>query len=310
MEKKSIRMSKKLLIIGGASLVGSTIIDYAPNDYEIFATENITPINNPKISSLKLDLLTNKKQILDYIEKIKPSAVIHTVAFPNVDFCESNHELTDLLHVKITEDISEICSKVNSKLIYFSTDAIFDGKKSGKYLESDTPNPLSYYGKTKLEAEKIILKNSNNSILRTTVIYGWHTRSRFTNWVLNNLKNKKIVNAFTDQHNTPTLVDDLARSVFKIIENDLCGLFHTSGKSCLNRFEFAQKLAVTFGLDENLIQPTKSSEISQVAPRPKNGCLDSTQFEEKSDMIFNGIDSGISHIFSLSNKSTTTSNKV
>ena len=303
-------MSKKLLIIGGASLVGSTIIDYATDDYEIFTTENNTPITNPKVSSIKVNLLDEKKQILDYIEKIKPSAVIHTVAFPNVDFCESNHELTDLLHVKITKDISEICSSVNSKLIYFSTDAVFSGNNSIPYNELDTPNPLSYYGKTKLEAEKIILQNTNNIILRTTVIYGWHIRSRFTNWVLDTLKNKKPVTAFVDQYNTPTLVDDLVKSVFSIIEKDLSGLFHASGKSCLNRFEFAQKLAISFGLDKNLVVPTKSSDILQIAPRPKNGCLDSSQFEDKIGIKFNEIDSGIDHIFSLSNNSTTNSNKV
>ena len=303
-------MPKKLLIIGGASLVGNTIIDYAKDDYELFATEHNIPINNPKVSSVKLDLLDGGKKIIDYIKKIKPSAVIHTVAFPNVDFCELNPKLTDSLHVKITEEISEICSTVNSKLIYFSTDAVFDGNKSGKYIELDTPNPMSYYGKTKLEAEKIILQNRNNLILRTTVIYGWHKRSRFTNWVLDTLKNKKPVTAFTDQYNTPTLVDDLAQSVFSIIKKDLSGLFHTSGKSCLNRFEFAQKLAKSFNLDPNLIIPTKSADIPQIAPRPKNGCLDSSQFEDKSGIKFNKIDSGIDHIFSLSNKSTTNSNKV
>ena len=292
-------MPKKLLIIGGASLVGSTIIDYAKDNYEIFTTENNTPITNSKVSSIKLNLLDDKKHILDYIEKIKPSAVIHTVAFPNVDFCESNHELTDLLHVKITKDISEICSSVNSKLIYFSTDAVFNGNNSIPYNELDRPDPLSYYGKTKLEAEKIILQNTNNVILRTTVIYGWHIRSRFTNWVLDTLKNKKPVTAFVDQYNTPTLVDDLVKSVFSIIEKDLSGLFHASGKSCLNRFEFAQKLAISFGLDKNLVVPTKSSDISQIAPRPKNGCLDSSQFEDKSGIKFNEIDSGIDHIFSL-----------
>ena len=303
-------MPKKLLIIGGASLVGNTIIDYAKDDYELFATEHNIPINNPKVSSVKLDLLDGGKKIIDYIKKIKPSAVIHTVAFPNVDFCELNPKLTDSLHVKITEEISEICSTVNSKLIYFSTDAVFDGNKSGKYVELDTPNPISYYGKTKLEAEKIILQNSNNLILRTTVIYGWHTRSRFTNWVLDSLKNKKTVTAFTDQYNTPTLVNDLAQSIFPIIEKDISGLFHASGKTCLNRFEFAKKLATTFNLDENLIIPTKSSEINQIAPRPKIGCLDSSKFEDKIDMKFNEIDSGISHIFSLSNKSTIASNNV
>jgi dTDP-4-dehydrorhamnose reductase len=296
-------MSKKLLIIGGAGLVGSTIINYNQNDYEIFTTENINSIDNPKVFSLQINLLENKTKILDYIEKIKPEAVIHTVAFPNVDFCESNHELTDLLHVKITEDISKICHKVNSKLIYFSTDAVFNGKKSGKYLESDITDPLSYYGKTKLKAEEIILQNTDNLILRTTVIYGWHIRSRFTNWVLNNLKNKKIVTAFIDQYNTPTLVDDLANSIPKILENNVSGLFHATGKSCLNRFEFAQKLAAQFDLDKSLIMPTDSSKISQVAPRPKNGCLNSTNLEIKIDMKFSDIDSGIRHIFSLSTKS-------
>ena len=98
-------MTKKLLIIGGASLVGSTIINYAKDDYEIFATENKTSINNPKVSSIKLDLLKDKNQIIDYIKQIKPDSVIHTVAFPNVDFCESNQELSDLLHVEITKEI-------------------------------------------------------------------------------------------------------------------------------------------------------------------------------------------------------------
>ena len=191
-----------------------------------------------------------------------------------------------------------------------STDSVFSGNNSICYNELDTPNPLSYYGKTKLEAEKIILQNTNNIILRTTVIYGWHIRSRFTNWVLDTLKNKKPVTAFVDQYNTPTLVDDLVKSVFSIIEKDLSGLFHASGKSCLNRFEFAQKLAISFGLDKNLVVPTKSSDISQIAPRPKNGCLDSSQLEDKSGIKFNEIDSGIDHIFSLSNKSTTNSNKV
>ena len=303
-------MTKKLLIIGGASLVGSTIINYAKDNYEIFATENNTSINNPKVSSIKLDLIKNKKQIIDYIKKIKPDSVIHTVAFPNVDFCESNHELTDLLHVEITKEITKICSAINSKLIYFSTDAVFDGNKSGIYNELDKPNPISYYGKTKLNAEKIILQNSNNLILRTTVIYGWHIRSRFTNWVLDSLKNKKIVTAFTDQFNTPTLVDDLAKSVFSSIEKDLTGVYHASGKSCLNRFQFAQNLAKSFDLDQNLVIPTKSSDISQIAPRPKNGCLDCTNFEQKCGIKFNEIDSGIDYILSLSNKSTTASSKV
>ena len=296
-------MSKKLLIIGGTSLVGSTFLDYASKDYEIYVTEHDNPFIKSNIRSEKIDLLKDSNKISEYIYKIKPTVVIHTVAFSNVDFCETHHELANLLHVKITKDITKICNEISSKLIYFSTDAVFDGKKNQKYCEDEIPNPLSFYGKTKLDAEKIILTgNERNVVLRTTVIYGKQKRSRFTQWVLENLQKHHTVTAFTDQYNTPTLVDDLSKAIIKILELDLSGLFHASGKTCINRYEFALKLAEKFQLDKKFILPTLTSEKDQVAPRPKNGCLDSTKLENLIKMEFCDIDSGISFIHSKTNK--------
>ena len=209
-------MSQKILVIGGASLVGSTFIDYAPNDAEIAATLHNSSENKSHNTSEKIDLIKDRNKISEYINKIRPEVVIHTVAFSSVDFCETNNELANLLHVEITKDITQACKKTNSKLVYFSTDAVFDGKKNQKYSESEIPNPLSYYGQTKLNAEEIILnENDRNVVLRTTVIYGQHKRSRFTNWVVENLKNNVPVTAFTDQYNTPTLVDDLSKAIKK-----------------------------------------------------------------------------------------------
>ena len=277
----------------------SAFIDNAPKDFEIFVTEHDVSFTQPNITSKKIDLLKDKNKISEYIRKIKPAAVIHTVAFSSVDFCETNHELANLLHFEITKDITKICNETNSKLVYFSTDAVFDGKKSQKYSESEVPNPLSFYGKTKLDAEKIILsENDRNVVLRTTVIYGRQKRSRFTQWVLENLKNSHTVTAFTDQYNTPTLVDDLSKAIVKILELDLSGLFHASGKTCLNRYEFALKLAEKFQLDKKLVLPILTSEKNQTAPRPKNGCLDATKLENLIGMKFCDIDSGISFIHS------------
>ncbi len=299
MEYKKQIMPKKILIIGGTSLVGSTLINYTSKDYEIFVTEHDTPFTESNITCEKIDLLKDRNKIIQYISKVKPAAVIHTVAFSSVDFCESNHELANLLHVEITKDITKICDETNSKLVYFSTDAVFDGKKSQKYSEAEIPNPLSFYGKTKLDAEKIILAgNDKNVVLRTTVIYGHQKRSRFTQWVLENLKNNQTVTAFTDQYNTPTLVDDLSKAIVKILELDLSGLFHASGKTCLNRYEFALKLADKFQLDKKLVSQTLTSEKNQTAPRPKNGCLDATKLENLIGMEFCDIDSGISFIHS------------
>ena len=296
-------MSQKILVIGGSSLVGSTFIDYAPKDSEIFVTLHNTSESKSNNIFEKIDLIKDRNKISEYINKIKPETVIHTVAFPSVDFCETNHELSSLLHVKITRDITKICNKTNSKLIYFSTDAVFDGKKNQKYSESEMPNPLSYYGQTKLDAEKIILnENDRNVVLRTTVIYGRQKRSRFTNWVIENLKNNLPVTAFTDQYNTPTLVDDLSMALRKIIELDLSGLFHASGKTCINRYDFAIKLAEKFQLNKKLVLPTLTSEKKQMAPRPKYGCLDATKLENLIGMEFCDIDSGISFIHSKTSK--------
>ena len=198
------------------------------------------------------------------------------------------------MHVSVTEKIAQTCDSIGTKLLYFSTDAVFDGKQNEKYVESDSTNPISYYGKTKLAAEKILMDScKNNVIFRTTVIYGSYSRSRFTNWVFNSLKQNKTIPAFTDQFNTPTLVDDLCKAILNILNFDLSGVYHAAGKTCLSRYDFALKLAKKFNFDEELIIPTLSSTVNQIAPRPKNGCLDSTKLEKILNFEFSSIDSGL-----------------
>ena len=205
MEK--VKNLPKVLIIGENSLVGSTLFNYAKDNFELYYTYYNTQISG---NSTQIDLVKKSQKIINLINEIKPRLVIHTVAYPNVDFCEKNKDDAHFLHVTITQKIAQICASIGTKILYFSTDAVFDGKEGKRFTESDIPNPLSYYGQTKLQAEKILVESSpDNVIFRTTVIYGSNIRSRFTNWVLENLKQNKKVPAFTDQFNTPTLVDDL-----------------------------------------------------------------------------------------------------
>ena len=134
-------------------------------------------------------------------------------------------------------------------------------KINKKYVETDIPNPINYYGKTKLDAENIILsKSTKNVVLRPAVIYGWHKRSRFTNWIIESLSNGTLVDPHVDQYNTPTLVDDLAKSIILIIEKEISGLFHSTGKTCVNRYELAHIIAEIFGFDKKLIKPVTSDE--------------------------------------------------
>lgn len=293
-------MKKKILVFGGSGLVGNTFTNYGKSIFDISYSYNT---NNSKIDntkSFKIDFLSGTEKISDIIKETDPDVIIHMVAYPSVDFCEENHELANELHVNVTKKIAEKASSNNSKLIFLSTDAVFGGELHKKYVEDDLANPVNYYGVTKLNAEKIILQNPNNVVLRTSVIYGWHTKSRFTSWILDYLKEKKPVDPFIDQYSCPTLVDDLAKSLIKVINQDVCGLFHASGKSCINRYDFAVKLSKKFGYDENLIVPVTSKEKKQKAPRPNSTCLDSSKLEKTIDFEFSSIDEGISFILDKS----------
>ena len=290
---------KKILILGGSGFVSTNLIKYLPENWEIFATYNSNIIKSEKIKSFKINLLETPEKIIPIIQNIKPDYIIDTVAFPSVDFCEENHSIADKLHIDATKIISKISNKINSKLLFLSTDAVFEGELNKKYFETNIPKPINYYGFTKLKAEEIILSTSkNNVVLRTSVIYGTGTQSRFTNWILSYLREKRPVDPFVDQFNSPTLVDDLSQAIVKILKNDISGLFHATGPTCINRYEFALMLAKEFNLDLNLIRPVTSSQKKQNAPRPISTCLDSSKLEEKINFSFKDLKTGISFIAS------------
>jgi len=294
-------MKSKLLVLGGSGLVGSTIVNYAKNNYDTIFSYNSNKINISNTKSFQIDLLNDHTKIETIIENYKPNIIINTIAHSSVDLCEEDHFIADKLHIETTKKIANVCAKINSKLIFLSTDAVFEGKLNKQYVENDVANPINYYGETKLKAEKIVLNaSSNNVVLRTAVIYGSHKKSRFTNWILDCLKDGKSVDPFSDQFNTPTLVDDLVKAILKIIENNISGLYHATGKTCVNRYEFSKLLAKKFSLDETLIHPVTKFEKKQYAPRPISTCLNSTKLENLINFSFSDISSGIDFIFKKS----------
>jgi len=293
-------MKSKLLVLGGSGLVGSSFINTSKTDYDVIFSYNTNKIKIPNTQSFQIDLLDDNK-IEKIIENYNPDVVIHTIAHSSVDLCETDHNVADRLHVDMTKKIANTCASINSKLIFLSTDAVFEGQLNKKYCENDIPNPINYYGKTKLEAEKIVLNASiNNVVLRTSVIYGFHKKSRFTNWILDYLKDGKSVDPFSDQFNTPTLIDDLVQVILKIIDKDISGLYHATGKTCLNRYQFAILLAEKFSYDPSLIHSVTKLEKKQNAPRPISTCLDSTKLENLLNFSFSDISTGIDYIFNKS----------
>ena len=270
-----------MLVIGGSSLLGYKLLSNT-NNFELYASYNKNLINLKNIETLKIDI-TNEKNC-EKILNLKPDIIINTAAITNVDYCEKFEKNAFDVNVTGTKNIAKIAEKLGSKLIHISTDAVFSGNKKF-YAEEDRPNPISVYGKTKLESEKIISKVTDSIILRPSVIFGWipfeyiKTRDEsrktmnFGLWVLDQLYKNNKMSIVNDQINTPTLADNLAENIFKIIKKDLTGIFHLSGLSCISRLDFSKKIAKTFGYSNNLISSISSEKLKQIAPRTLESCL-------------------------------------
>jgi len=270
---------RKVLITGASGLLGNRIVKLTKEDYEV------TPIHNTKslsLNSLKLDI-TNQNKIFSLFYELEPNVVIHTASETNVDKCETEKEHAWKTNVEGTRNIAEACQKVGTKIVYISTDYVFDGEK-GFYNEEDKPNPVNYYGLTKLEGEKQVIEHCENYIiLRTSVLYGWHPwKQNFATWVINQLKQGKEIKVVDDHYNTPTLADNLAEIAIEVAEKDLRGLYHASGRERISRYEFAKQIARAFNLSADLVKPVKMSQlIDWIAKRPRDSSLNTSKIQKQ-----------------------------
>jgi dTDP-4-dehydrorhamnose reductase len=275
-----LQMAKKRLLITGANgLLGNKAVVLASRNYEVTPLHHAKPLHN---NSLEVDI-TNKEQVFGIFRKLQPNAVIHAAAETNVDKCETQKEHAWNVNVEGTRNVAEACAEVNTKLIHISTDYVFDGEK-GYYKEEDKPNPISYYGLTKLEGERrVIALCKNYAILRTSVIYGWHPwKQNFATWVISQLRQNKEISVVEDHYNTPTLADNLAELVLEALQRGLKGLYHASGSERISRYEFAKKIAESFQLDSSLIKPIRMSQLAAwIARRPRDSSLSTDKIRKQ-----------------------------
>jgi dTDP-4-dehydrorhamnose reductase len=276
---------KKLLVLGISGLTGYKIIKHTSKKYDTYGTFNTREPNTENCKTYKIDL-TNKKNLNELFSEIKPDYVINTTALHNVDYCEDHKDESSKVNMEIIKTLYENSEKYGSKLVHISTDYVFDGMKNSPYTETDNAVPVSFYGQSKLNGEKV-LENTRHVILRPSVVYGWTpleisgtTSSsgkpmNFAIWLLTKLNKNEQLKIVTDQFASATLADSLAESAIKIVESDKSGLYHVAGLSCESRYDFSVKFATKFGYDSSLIQKTDSSQFKQKAKRPSYSCLNS-----------------------------------
>lgn len=259
----------KLYITGIAGLLGNNIVKKLVNRCEITGVD-ILDLRIPNITYEKFSLYETEK-LREHISIVKPDAVIHTVAAVNVEECEENPEWAYKLNEEVTGDITEICHKLGIKLVYISSDSVFDGETEKLYVETDLANPLNVYAKTKLGGENRVLTYPENLVFRTN-IYGHNIQNKksFGEWIISSLEEGKTLNMFDDIDFSPILVNDLAEIIYKSLEADLSGLYHVCATGCISKYEFGMKLKEIFDLHTGNINKAQSEMMHFKAKRSKH----------------------------------------
>jgi len=264
----------RLLITGASGLLGSKLAELAVSlGYEVYSCY-LT--HKPKHGiAVKADV-QDKTSLAKAFEEAKPEAVVHTAALTDVDKCELDKSLAYSVNVLGTRNVAELSREYGSFLVYISTDYVFKGDR-GMYSESDSPEPINYYGLTKLEGEKAVSHILNEyCIARSSVIYGSEPASgkaNFALWILERLRRGEQVSVVVDQWNSPTLNSNLAEMIIEAVDRRLTGIYHMAGASRVSRYEFAKALAETFKLDGRLIKQTTMNSLKWTAKRPKDSSL-------------------------------------
>jgi len=261
---------EKVLIIGGSGLVGSKISELFP---EAFATYNTTHI--PRKNTFKLDI-SDRDSLKFTLDKLEPDTIIVTAALTDIDKCEIHPEMATNINTEPFKYIVSFLKQKGGRLIQISTDYVFSGEK-GNYSENDERKPINVYGKTKMEAEDIIINSGINfSLVRTSGIFGINEstgKNNFFTWIYNNLRAGNEIRLVTDQIYSPVLNSVLAEAIYEIYEREINEIIHFSSLDAISRFEFGKLVAEIFNLRKEHINPARMEDMTWIAKRPKNSSL-------------------------------------
>ena len=274
---------KRVLITGGTGLLGVAIQQSAPTDiqgFSVYYPERALPAPLP-FPILTADV-ADRKQMQSVFEWARPDVVIHTAAIGSVDFAEKNREQTRRVNVGGTEIVAGLCQAFKSRLIYISSNAVFDGQ-SPFYSETAPVNPINYYGQLKVEAETIV-RDSNKpwAIVRPILMYGWPYQGERDNlvvWWVRSLEDGKPIKVVDNVFNKPLPAWSCAKVVWEVIRQQRNGIYHAAGRDHLSLYQFALQVAEVFDLDSKLITPVPDSYFPEIAPRPRDTSFDTSIME-------------------------------
>ncbi len=265
----------RILITGSNGLLGQKLVSALRHDpeVELIATSRGADRTPQPLGGQYRPLdITAAAEVDAVFDAVRPAVVIHTAAMTNVDACEQDPEACRLQNVTATEHLVRAAKRHGSHFIHLSTDFIFDGQ-AGPYREEDAPAPLSIYGHSKLDSERIVQEAglAKWAIARTIIVYGIAeglSRSNVVLWAKAALEKGQPIQVVDDQWRMPTLAEDLADGCIRIAKQGATGIYHLSGPDGMSILELVQRVGAFFHLDTSVVTPVKSDSLGQPAQRP------------------------------------------
>lgn len=267
---------RRILVIGAKGMLGRDLVEIL---YSSFPNDEIIGWDLDEID------IREEKSTLTKIESLHPEILINAAAITDVDGCELNEKEVFAVNAEGMRHVAMGALRGGSKVVYLSTDYIFDGGKKEPYLESDHPNPLNIYGRSKLKGERYVQELVKNSlIIRTQWLYGKFGKN-FVNSILRLAKEKKVLPIVNDQIGSPTYTRDLSRAISILIQCDARGIFHVANSDTCTWYTYGQAILRLSGMEGVKVIPISSKELDRPAQRPSYSVLSTQKLKQETGMV-------------------------
>ncbi len=286
----------RVMVVGASGLLGQHMMS-AGTDLGLAMTgtyNGTTP--EGMAGTVQMDI-TDPDSVSRGFMASSPELVVLCAAMTNVDQCEREPDAAYRVNMEGSFNIATECRSYGAKLVYISTDYVFNGLKGGRYHEFETADPSSVYAKSKLEGENVTLDSGrNNLVCRVSVVYGWNRvgrKSNFVTWIVDSLRKGQEIRLYDDQFVSPTYAPAAARDILELGLGKLKGICHASGPDCLSRFEIGTRVAEAFDLDVSLIKAVGTADMPLLANRPPCSCLAVDLAESELGRPMTGLEKGL-----------------
>jgi dTDP-4-dehydrorhamnose reductase len=260
----------RLLITGSSGLLGLNLALEAMTSHEVMGVDR-SRLKSAPFQTLNADLL-DEGTVDSVLDEARPDWLVHCAALADLEACEENPEAARRLNADLPSALAKACKTRGIRMVQVSTDAVFDGSKSGVYTEEDAPHAVNVYSQTKLDAEWAVLELNPEAIVARVNFYGWSLGGRrsLAEFFYNNLTNNKSMSGYTDVIFCPMHATHLSQTLLAMLAKGLRGLYHVVGPQPMSKYQFGVEIARKFGLNDSEISPKSINASSLIARRANN----------------------------------------